>query len=176
MNGSLPVLAYAACGFLIVVYAWGRSTTPPSRLGVGVALLLYVAAGGPFLAHIASLRHQQVDGLMAASKIAHVQLVTIGLTVWLIVRRAILRRASGDPPRFSGYVVNSVIAFAIGVGICLAFHSGDTDPLAGAGRDLQVILISFPLCAAVACFRDHRAEDLIAPAWLRRAEASAVLR
>ena len=31
MNGSPAVLTYAACGFLIVVYASGRFNTPPSN-------------------------------------------------------------------------------------------------------------------------------------------------
>ena len=60
----------------------------------------------------------------------------------------------------------------IAAGISLVFRSGDAEPLVGTGRDLRVVLLSFPLCAAVAFFRDHWAEDTTRPAWLRRAETA----
>jgi hypothetical protein len=52
MNGNVVVLAYAACGFLIVVYAWGRSNVPPANLRL--VLLVYLALGGPLFAHAVS--------------------------------------------------------------------------------------------------------------------------
>jgi hypothetical protein len=121
---------------------------------------------------MASAGHQQPGELMSARRVAHVQLVTVGLMVWLIVHRAFSCRASGDAARFSAFVVNSRLAIAVGAGVCVAIHAGDADPLAGAGRDLRVILIGFPLCAAVTFFRDHRAPDMATPAWLARAETS----
>ena len=99
VNGNLGVLAYAACGFLIVVYAWGRSNVPPANLRL--VLLVYLALGGPLFAHAASGAYQQGGRLMVAGKIAHVQLVTIGMAVWLMQRRASFNRKPGDPPRFS---------------------------------------------------------------------------
>jgi hypothetical protein len=167
MSANLAVLAYAVCGFLIVVSAWVRSIRPAS---VAIALLVYVALGGPLFAHFASVVHLRPSGLTMSSKIAHVQLVTIGIMVWLIVRYAFASRAAGDPPRFSGFVMNCFIMVLTGAGICFAFHVGDADPLSGAGRDLWVILFSFPLCVAAAFFRDHRVEGAKLPAWLRLGE------
>jgi len=154
MNASLAVPAYAACGFLIVLYAWLRSTRPAH---LALVLLLYVALGGP---------------LLPASKVLHLQLLTLGVTVWLITNHALSRRAADSAPRLAEYVGNSIIAIVIGAGVSLGFHAGDMDPLTGAGRDLRLILFSFPLCIAAAFFRDHRSEDATVPAWLRRAEAS----
>jgi hypothetical protein len=170
VNGSLGVLAYAACGFLIVVYAWGRSNVPPPNLRL--VLLVYLALGGPLFAHAVSGANQQASVVMVAGKIAHVQLVTIGMAVWLMQRHAYFSRKPGDPPRFSAYLANSIIAAILAAGISLVFHSGDVDPLASTGRDLRLILLSFPLCAAVAFFRDHWAGDTTRPAWLRRTETA----
>ena len=44
---------------------------------------LVYALGGPLLAHATSLSRQQADGLMVAN-VAHVQLVKIGVAVWLL--------------------------------------------------------------------------------------------
>jgi hypothetical protein len=169
MNASLAVPAYAACGFLIVLYAWVRSTRPAHLV---LLLLLYAALGGPLLAYLPGVAHRYADGLTLAKKITHLQLLTVGVTVWLLVRHALFSRAADSAPRLSEYLGNSIIAVAIGAGISVGFHAGDADPLTGAGRDLRVILFSFPLCLAVAFFRDHRSEDAMVPAWLRRAETS----
>ena len=99
MYGNVVVLAYASCGFLIVVYGWGWSNIPPPSLRL--VLLVFLALGGPLFAHAVSGTQQQPGGLMVASKIAHVQLVTIGMAVWLMQRRASYNRKPGDPPRFS---------------------------------------------------------------------------
>jgi uncharacterized protein (DUF1330 family) len=170
VNGNLGILTYAACGFLIVVYAWGRSNVPPANLRL--VLLVYLALGGPLFVHTASAAHRQGGGLMVAGKIAHVQLVTIGMAVWLMQRHASFNRKPGDPPRFSAYLANSIIAAILAAGISFVFHSGDADPLSSTGRDLRVVLVSFPLCAAVAFFRDHWTGDTTRPAWLRRTETA----
>jgi hypothetical protein len=169
MSASLAAPAYAACGFLIVLYAWLRSTRPAH---LALVLLLYVALGGPLLAHLPGVPHRYTDGLLPASKVLHLQLLTVGVTVWLIVTHALSRRAADSAPRLAEYVGNSIIAIVIGSAISLGFHAGDADPLTGAGRDLRLILFSFPLCIAAAFFRDHRSEDAMVPAWLRRAETS----
>jgi hypothetical protein len=170
MNGNAVVLAYAASGFLIVVYAWGWSNSPPPNLRL--VLLVYLALGGPLFAHAAGGTQQQPGGLMVASKIAHVQLVTIGMAVWLMHRHAYFNRAPGEAPRFSSYIANSIVAALAAAGVSLVFHSGDNDPLASTGYDLRGILLSFPLCAAAAFFRDHWAGDTTCPAGLRRAETA----
>lgn len=168
MTGNVVVLAYAACGFLIVVYAWGWSNVPPPNLRV--VLLVYLALGGPLLAHAVSGTQQQPGRLMVAGKIAHVQLVTIGMVVWLMQRHAYLNRVAADVPRFSAYIVNIVVAALAAAGLSLIFHSGDADPLIGTGYDLRGVLLSFPLCAAAAFFRDHWAGDTSRPAGLRCVE------
>jgi hypothetical protein len=170
VNGKLVVLAYAACGYLIVVYAWGRHSDVPLRK-VGLFLLVFLALGGPLFAHATSLARQQSGGLMVAN-VAHVQLVTIGMAVWLMQRHAYFGRALGDPPRFAAYIANSIIAATFGAGICLVFHLGDADPLAATGRFLRVLLLSFPLCAAVAFFRDQWAGDTTRSVWVRRVETT----
>ena len=170
MSGNVVVLGYAACGFLIVVYAWGWSNTPPPNLRV--VLLVYLALGGPLFAHAVSGTQQQPGGLMVASKIAHVQLLTIGMAVWLMQRHAYLNRVVGDAPCFSAYIANSIAAVLVAAGLSLVFHSGDTNPLASTGCDLQGILISFPLCAAAASFRDRWTGDTTRPTGLRRAETA----
>ena len=170
MNGNVVVLAYAACGFLIVVYAWGWSNVPPPNLRV--VLLLYLALGGPLFAHAVGGTQQQPGRLMVAGKIAHVQLVTIGMAVWLMQRHAYLNRMAGDAPCFSAYLANIVTAALAAAGLSLIFHSGDADPLIGTGYDLRGVLLSFPLCAASAFFRDHSALDTTRPIGLRRTETA----
>jgi hypothetical protein len=103
---------------------------------------------------------------------AHVQLLTIGMVVWLMHRQTYLTPRSADPPRFSAQITNRLIAVLIAVGICFVFHSGTEAPKTGTGRDLGIILLSFPLCAAAAFFRDHWAGDASRPGWLRRVEAA----
>jgi hypothetical protein len=171
VNGNTALVVYAACGFLIVVYAWGQSRVQPCKLGI--LLLAYLALGGPFFAQPVTLTHQLAGGLTAVGRIAHVQLLTIGMTVWLMQRQAYLSPVPGAPPRFSAQLANCLVAVVIAVVICLVFHSGTQEPFVGAGRDLRVILLSFPLCVSLAVFRDHWAEDTTRPGWLRRAETSA---
>jgi len=168
MYGNVVVLAYASCGFLIVVYGWGWSNIPPPSLRL--VLLVFLALGGPLFAHAVSGTQQQPGGLMVASKIAHVQLVTIGMAVWLMQRHAYLNRPAGDGPWFSAYIANTIVAALFAAGVSLVFHSGDVDPLAGTGRDLRGVLLSFPLCAAAAFFRDHCAANTTCPIGLRRIE------
>ena len=57
MNANLAVLAYATCGYLIVVYAWGRPDVPLRKLGL--VLLVFLALGGPLFARATSLSRQQ---------------------------------------------------------------------------------------------------------------------
>jgi len=170
MSGNVVVLAYAACGFLIVVYAWGWSNMPPPNLRL--VLLVYLALGGPLFAHAAGGMHQQPGSLMMAGKIAHVQLVTIGMSVWLMQRYAYFSRVPGEPPGFSAYIANSIVAALAAAGISLLFHSVDPDPLVSAGYDLRGVLLSFPLCAAAAFFRDHWAGDTTRPPGLRCVETA----
>jgi len=51
-------------------------------------------------------------------------------------------------------------------------HLGDVDPLAAMGGDLPIILLSFPLCTALALCCDDWVESTPPPAWLRLAEAA----
>ena len=170
MNGNVVVLAYAACGFLIVVYAWGWSNVPPTNLRL--VLLVYLALGGPLFVHAVRGTQQQPGRLMVAGNIAHMQLVTIGMAVWLMQRHVYLSRAPGDAPGLSAYIANTAAAALAAAGVSLVFHLGDADPLAGAGYDLRGILLSFPLCAAAAFFRDHCAGDATRPTGLHRAETA----
>src|SRR6266481_1950430 len=41
VSGNVALAVYASCGFLIVVYAWGRSNAQPCKLGI--ILLAYLA-------------------------------------------------------------------------------------------------------------------------------------
>lgn len=170
VSENVALAVYAACGFLIVVYAWGRSHAKPCNLAI--TLLAYLALGGPLFAQAAALTHQLAGGLTATGRIAHIQLLTIGMVVWLMQRQAYLTPAPGEPPRFSAQIANSLIAVVTAGGICFVFHSGTEDPVIGTERDLRVILLSFPLCAAVAFFRDHWAPDASRLGWLRRVEAA----
>jgi hypothetical protein len=169
MSANLAVSAYALCGFLIVLYAWVRSARPARLV---LVLLLYVALGGLLLAYLPGLARRYTDGLAPATKLAHLQLVTVGVTVWLLVTHAIASRAADSPPRFFFYVVSGIIAVTTGALISLGFHSPDGDQLMGAGRDLRAILFSVPLCVSAAFFRDHRSKQAMVPAWLQRAETS----
>jgi hypothetical protein len=170
MNGNVSVLVYTVCGFLIVVYAWGWSNIPPPNLRL--VLLLYLALGGPLFAHAVSGTQQQPGRLMMAGKIAHVQLVTIGMAVWLMQRHAYLNRVPDEAARFSAYIANSIVAVLAAAGVSLIFHSGDVDPLAATGYDLRGILLSFPLCAAAAFFRDRCAADTTRPNGFGRIESA----
>jgi hypothetical protein len=168
MSGNIALAVYAACGFLIVNYAWRRSHVQLNKLGI--ILLTYLALGGPLFAQAATLTHQ--FELTATSRIAHIQLLTIGMAVWLRQRQTSLTLRSADPPHFSAQIANCLAAVVIAVGFCFIFHSGTEHPVIGTERDLGLILLSFPLCAAVAFFRDHWAGDVSRPGWLRRVEAA----
>jgi hypothetical protein len=135
-------------------------------------LLVYLALGGPLFAHAVGGMHQQPGGLMVAGKIAHMQLVTIGMAVWLMQRHAYFNRMPGGAPGFSAYIANSIVAALAAASVILVFHSGDAEPLAGTWYDLRGVLLSFPLCAAAAFFRDHWAGDTTRPAGLRRVETA----
>jgi hypothetical protein len=169
MSGNMALAVYAACGFLIVNYAWRRSHVQRNKLGI--ILLTYLALGGPLFAQAATPTHQLAGELTAASRIAHIQLLTIGMAVWPKQRQTSLTLRSADPPRFSAQIANCLAAVVIAVGFCFIFHSGTKHPVIGTARDLRVISLSFPLCAAVAFFRDHWAGDVSRPGWLRRVEA-----
>ncbi len=138
-------------------------------LGIFLYLLVAILFFGQFMA---MPQYQQAGGLMIAAKVAVVRLGTIGVTVWLLQHYAFFRRASGDPPRFFAYVVAGLIAAAAAVVICLLFHLGDADPVAAAGGDLPMILLSFMLCAALAACCDDWVADRMPPAWLRLVEAA----
>jgi hypothetical protein len=145
-----------ACGFVIVVYAWRSCAQPCKR---GLILFAYLFLGGPLFAQVAILTRPLSGGLTATGRIAHIRLLTIGMMVWPMQRQAYLTPAPVDPPRLSSQIVNSLIAAVIAIGLCFVFHSGTEDPMIATGRDMRVILLSFPLCAAVAFFRDHWAGD-----------------
>ena len=133
----MALAVYAGCGFLIVVYAWGRSHAQPCELGI--ILLAYLALGGPLFAQAATLTHQLAGGLTATGRIAHVQLLTIGMAVWRMHRQTYLTPRTANPPRFSAQIANCLIAILIAVGMCFVFHSGTEAPKICTGRDLRVI-------------------------------------
>jgi len=81
-------------------------------------------------------------------------------------------RPPSDAPGLSAYIANTAAAALSAAGVSLVFHLGDADPLAGAGYDLRGMLLSFPLCAAAAFFRDHCAGDATRPTGLHRAETA----
>jgi len=137
-----------------------------------LGVFVYLALAILFLGGLMGMRPDQMDGLMVAAKVALVRVVTIGVTVWLMQRHAFFRRAPGDPPVFFAYVINGVIAAAVAASICLSLHVGDAEPLADAGKDLPMILLSFLLCTAVALCCDDWPQDTKPPAWLRFAEAA----
>ena len=95
MNGNLSVLAYAACGFLIVVFAWGRPRMTPSSLGL--VLLFYLSLGGPIFAHAPGGTLRPAGAFVVNGKVAQLQLLTIGMTVWQLRRHTSLSRTASDP-------------------------------------------------------------------------------
>jgi hypothetical protein len=140
---------------------------------LAIALFLYLGVLILLLGGVVGMDHyDQAGGLMVAAKSAMVRLVTIGVTVWLMQRYRFFRRAPGEPPRFFAYVVNGVIATAAAATICVFTHLGDVDPLAAMGGDLPIILLSFPLCTALALCCDDWVESTPPPTWLRLAEAA----
>ena len=82
VSGNVGLAAYATCGFVIVVYAWRRSSVQACKLWI--VLLADLALGGPLLAQAAP-----ASGLTTTGRIAHLQLLTIGMTVWLMQREQI---------------------------------------------------------------------------------------
>jgi hypothetical protein len=86
------------------------------------------------------------------------------------VRRAVADGAPDGSPSFSGFLVKSVAAVLIGIGISLVVHAAAGDPLADATHDLRSIVVGLPLCLAAAFFREHRVIDGKLPTWLRGAE------
>jgi hypothetical protein len=170
MSGNIALAVYTVCGFLIVNYAWRRSHVQLNKLGI--ILLTYLALGGPLFAQAATLTDQLTGGgLTATGRIAHIQLLTIGMLLWLMQRKTSLSLGSADSPRFYAQIANCLAAVVIAVGFCFIFHSGTEHPVIGTERDLRVILLSLPLCAAAAFFRDHWAGDVTCSGWMRRAEA-----
>ncbi len=140
---------------------------------LAVAMFLYLGVLILSLGNVVGMRqYDQVSGLMVAVKSTMVRLVSLAVTVYLMQRYSFFRRAPGDPPRFFAYVVNGIIATAAAGIICLSSHLGDADPLASAGSDLPIILLTFPLCTALALCCDDWVEDTAAPSWLRLAEAA----
>jgi hypothetical protein len=140
---------------------------------LALALFLYLGVLILLLGDVVGMRqYNQASGLMVAAKSAIVRLVTIGVAVGLMQRYPFFRRAPGDPPRFFAYVVNGVIATVVAATICMLFHLDDADPLAGVNSDLPVILLTLPLCTALALCCDDWVEDTPPPVWLRLAEAA----
>jgi hypothetical protein len=140
---------------------------------LALVLFLYLGVLILLLGGVMGMRqYDQAGGLMVAAKSAMVRLATIGVTVWLMQRYPFFRRAPGDPTRFFAYVVNGIIATAAAAAICLASHLGDADPLATTGGDLPLILLTFPLCTALALCCDDWVEERPPPGWLRIAEAA----
>ena len=144
-----------------------------SLTALALGIFIYLLLATPFFGRLTELQpHHQTDALIMAAKVAAVRLGTIGLTVWLLQRYAFFRRAPGDPPRFLAYVLNGLIAASAAAGICLLFHLGDADPLAAAGRELPLVLLSFVLCTALALCCDDWVAETKPPIWLRAAEAA----
>lgn len=142
---------------------------------LAAGMLVYLAVVTMLFAPITGDQSQQAAGLIMALKIWLVRLVPVCATVWLMQRYAFFRRSTGDSPRFFAYVVNGVVASAIAALICLLFYQigadGNADPTMVAERDLSLILLSFPLCAAVALCCDDWPNDTTPPRGLRLAEA-----
>lgn len=161
---SSEVLAYAGCGFVIVVYSWLRATT---SVGLVFLILVYQMLGAAFWLGNPMAEHH--GGVLVPSTISHLQLVTQALCC-LLVRRPVADSAPNVSPSFSGFVVKSLAAVLIGIGISLTVHAAGGDPLADAGHDLRSIVIGLPPCLAAAFFRDHRGVDRRLPTWLRCAE------
>ena len=66
MNANIPALAYAGYGFLIILYAWTRST---SATELGFVLLVYVVFGHLVAAGLADVPAQHGVGPMATSNV-----------------------------------------------------------------------------------------------------------
>ncbi len=144
-----------------------------SLTALALGIFIYLLVATPFFGRLTELpQHRQTDALIMAAKVAAVRLGTIGVTVWLLQRHAFFRRAPGDPPRLLAYVLSGLIAAAAAAGICLLFHLGDADPLAAAGGELPLVLLSFMLCAALALCCDDWVAETEPPLWLRPAEAA----
>jgi hypothetical protein len=140
---------------------------------LALALFLYLGVLILLLGGVMGMQqYDQAGGLMVAAKSAMVRLATIGVTVSLMQRYPFFRRAPGDPPRFFAYVVNGIIATAVAAIICVSTHLGGADPLASTGGDLPLILLTFPLCTALALCCDDWVEERPPPGWLRIAEAA----
>jgi len=133
---------------------------------LAVALFLYLILAGWVFAYVAKITQEPIHGVLMASKITLVRVLTIGTTIWLMQRFPFFRRAPGDPPRFFAYLVNGVIAAAVAYAISQPFEQ------IHAGSPLAPTLLSFTLCATVAFCCDDWIEDATPPAWLRFAEAT----
>jgi hypothetical protein len=142
-----------------------------TALALGIFLYLLVAIVF-FDRLIATPQPHQAGSLMIAAKVAVVRLGTICLTVWLMQHYAFFRRGPGDPLRFFAYVLNGLTAAAVAAGISILFHLGDAAPIAAAGGDLPLILLSFMLCTALALCCDDWVAETMPPIWLRLAEAA----
>jgi hypothetical protein len=166
MSAERALLGYAACGLVLIVYAWLRSTTPA---GLAFLMLAYLLLGAAAFAHFENLAAGH-RGVRMLSAIAHLQLVTSGLLGWLIVHRAVTTNTPGVSPCFTGFLIKGFSAVLVAIGISLVAHAAESDPLAGARDDLRAIVIGFPLCLAAAFFRHYRIADGSLPTWLRWAE------
>jgi hypothetical protein len=109
-----------------------------------------------------------VTGNMGLVAYAGVQLLTVGMAVWLMQHQgAYVPPTPADPPRSSGQIAKNLMAAVSAVGIWFIFHSNSKDPLIGTGPDLRVILLSSPLWAAVIWVGDTSHLR-----WLRRLETA----
>ncbi len=117
-------------------------------------------------------RHGEASGLAVAAKAALVRPATIGVTLLLMQRHSFFRRGPGEPLRLFAYAVNGAAATAAAAALCLLLHLADLDPLAGVGADLPMILLTFPLCTAVALCCDDWVGEQPPPRWLRPVEAA----
>ena len=143
-----------------------------SLIVLAVAMFLYMFALGAFFAHVASAPHMPGSVLFMSCKITLARLISIGVTVWLMQNYSQFRRLPGRPLHYFGYLICGAIAAAASAFVCLLFHLGDADPLAGLGAEGSVILLSGIICCAVALCCDDWAEDAIPPIWLRYVEAA----
>jgi hypothetical protein len=167
MSAEAALLAYAACGLVIVVYAWLRSTPPA---GLAFLMLVYLMLGAAVFTRFDNLMARDPGGVVAPGTIARLQLVTGGLLGWLMAHRSAADNTTVAAARFSGFVVKSILAVVIGIGISLCVDATASEPFVGAGHDLRPIVIGLPLCLAAVFFRDHRVRDGKLPTWLRCAE------
>ena len=169
MSAEGALLAYAACGLVIIVHAWLRSTTPA---GLAFLMLVYLLLGAAVFIRSDNLAGQHPGGVAIRSTTLRLQLVTGSVLCWLMVRRAVANNsAPNSSPSFSGFMVKGFAAVLIGIGVSLVVHASASDPLGGTSHDLRSIVIGFPLCLAAAFFWDHRVVDGRLPIWLRCAES-----